>query len=128
MTSYVIDSWAWVKCLRGSKVGQAVRNELDSGSEVLTSVISLVELTSKLRRERLDYETAWRPVTSLSKTVPVTEADATDAGTLHAIVKATNPNFSLADAFVLQTARKRGCRILTGDPDFKDIKEARMLT
>ncbi len=128
MNSYVVDSWAWVEYLRGSRVGQLVKKELESGSETLTNVVTLAELTSKLRRERLDLEAAWRAVTGLSKTIAVTETDAKDAGILHAAVKETNANFSLANAFVLQTARKRGCRILTGDPDFKGIKEARMLS
>lgn len=36
-------------------------------------------------------------------------------------------NFSLADAIVLNAARKLRARILTGDPDFKSIDEAVML-
>jgi len=128
MTGYVVDSWAWVEYLRGSKAGQAVKKELESGSETLTNVVTLAELASKLTRERLDLESAWRAITALSKTITVKEPDAKDAGILHATMKETTPNFSLADAFVLQTARKHGCRILTGDPDFKGIKEARILT
>lgn len=127
MTSYVVDSWAWVEYLRGSKAGQLVKKELDSGNELLTNAMSLAELTSKLRREHLDVDAVWRVVTALSKTIPVKEKDAKEAGILHATVKETKPNFSLADAFVLHTARKYGCRILTGDPDFERSKEARIL-
>lgn len=128
MTSYVVDSWAWVEYLRGSKAGQVVKKELDSGSEMLTNVVTLAELASKLRRERLDLESAWRAITALSKTIIVRGPDAKDVGVLHATMKETTPNFSLADAFVLQTARKHGCRILTGDPDFRGMKEARIMT
>lgn len=73
MTSFVMDSWAWVEYLRGSKAGQLIKRDLDSGSELLTNAISL------------------------------------------------------ADDFVLQTARKHDCRILTGDIDFEGLKEARIL-
>jgi predicted nucleic acid-binding protein len=128
MTSYVVDAWAWVEYLRGSEVGQLVKREFELGSEILTSVISMAEVISKFRREGLDAESAWQAVTSLSKTVPVKENDAKEAGIIHATTKKVTPNFSLGDAFVLQTARKQGCRILTGDPDFKRVKEARMLS
>jgi len=128
MTSYVLDSWAWVEYLRGSEAGQLVKKELELGSEIHTNVISIAELISKFRREGLDTEAAWQAVTSTSKTMPVKETDAKEAGIIHATAKKASPNFSLADAFVLQTARKLGCRILTGDPDFKRMKEARMLT
>jgi predicted nucleic acid-binding protein len=128
LTSYVLDAWAWVEYLKGTESGKLVRKELELGNEVLTSVISVAELISKFRREGLDCEGAWRAVTSLSKTVPVKEADAKEAGMIHASTKKTTPNFSLADAFVLQAARTKGFRVLTGDPDFKRVKEARMLT
>ena len=42
-------------------------------------------------------------------------------------VKKKIPNFSLCDAFVLQTAKSNDARVLTGDPDFRGIKEALML-
>jgi predicted nucleic acid-binding protein len=128
MTSYVLDSWAWIEYLRGSEAGQLVKREFELGNEIFTNVVSMAEIISKFRREGLDSESAWHAVTSLSKTVVVQESDAKEAGTIHATIKKTTPNFSLGDAFVLQTARKQGCRVLTGDPDFKRVKEARMLT
>ena len=128
MTSYVLDAWSWVEYFRGSEKGQLVRKELDIGAEFLTSVISMAEVVSKFKREGLDADSAWNAVTSLSKTVPVKDNDAKEAGIIHATIKKGTPNFSLGDAFVLQTARKLGCPILTGDPDFRRVKEARMLT
>jgi predicted nucleic acid-binding protein len=35
-----------------------------------------------------------------------------------------SPNFGLADSFVLQLARKVGAKVLTGDSDFKGLREA----
>lgn len=128
MVSLLLDAWAWVEYLRGSEAGRRVKREIEVGSRILTNVVTVAEVISKFRREGLPVEAAWHAITSLSRTVPVKEADAREVGDIHATSKKANPNFSLADAFVLQTARKYGCRILTGDPDFKRIKEARMLT
>jgi hypothetical protein len=42
-------------------------------------------------------------------------------------MKSKNKNFGLADSFVLHAARKIGGRVLTGDPDFRGVKDAIML-
>lgn len=127
MPSYIVDSWAWVEYLRGTEAGKRVKEELGLGSEILTHVLTLAELTSKFKREKLDFDNVWRAVTVLSKVITVNETDARDTGILHAAVKEKRANFSLADAFVLHAARKLNCRVLTGDPDFRGIKEAIML-
>jgi predicted nucleic acid-binding protein len=128
MTSYVLDSWAWVEYLRGTKKGQVVKTVFERGDEVYTNSVTIAELISKFKREQLDFENAWRAVTTMSKPVVVKETDSKEAGLIHASVKSKSKNFSLADAYVLQTAKKLGCRILTGDPDFKEVGEAHMLT
>jgi predicted nucleic acid-binding protein len=50
-----------------------------------------------------------------------------EAGEIHAIEKKLSPNFSLPDSFVLQLARKLGAKVLTGDPDFRKVKEAELI-
>ncbi len=128
MASYIVDSWAWVEYLRGSKAGNRVKQELERGSEVFTHVLTLAELTSKFKRGKLDFDSSSQAVATLSKIITVSEVDAKTAGILHATVKEKSPNFSLADAFVLHAAKKLNCKILTGDPDFQGIREAIMLT
>ena len=66
-------------------------------------------------------------IRSMSRVVAPTTDDAIEAGIIHAKTKDTSPNFSLADAFVPQLARKTGAKVLTGDPDFRGIKEAEMV-
>ena len=127
MPRFVADSWAWVEYLRGSKLWEGLRIRIDSRAEIFTHVVTLAELASKFRREGLDVEAAWQAVRSLSKIFIIDESDAKSAGVLHATIKESRPNFSLADAFALQAARKLNCRILTGDPDFRAMKDAIML-
>lgn len=127
MTDWIADSWAWVEYIRGSDKGKKLRDELESGSEIFTHPVTIAELVSKFRRENLDVETVWKAVNSTSRVITVDSLDAKDAGLTHASTKAKRPNFSLADAFVLQSARKLNCRILTGDPDFDGITEAFLL-
>ena len=128
MTEYVIDSWAWIEYLEGSKPGARVRDVImDERNKVYTHVVSLAEILSKLKRRNKDPEIAWKAINNLSKILQIDESDSKAAGILHAQIKSKNKNFGLADSFVLYSARKMGGRVLTGDPDFRGITDAILL-
>jgi len=124
MDRLVVDSWAWVEYFRGSEIGRRVSERVSQGDELWTSVVSLCEVVSKYRREKVSESTAVEAITSLSKLGEIDQEDAIEAGKVHAEVKSRSPNFGLADSFVLQLARKIGAKVLTGDPDFKGLREA----
>ena len=124
MNRFVVDSWAWVEYLRGSRRGEKFRELIEEKSELFTHAVSVAEIISKLRRENLDYAEAWRTIASNSKIVVPSGTDALETGLLHASLKRERHNFSLADAFVLFSARENRARVLTGDPDFTGLKDA----
>lgn len=128
MDRLVVDSWAWVEYLRGSEVGQKVNTRISQAGELWTTVTSLTEVVSKYRREKLSEQTAIDAISALSKFGLPTRDDAIEAGRLHAEIKTKSPNFGLADAFVLQLARKIDGKVLTGDQDFKGLREAELMT
>ncbi|MDG7007170.1 MAG: PIN domain-containing protein [Nitrososphaerota archaeon] len=127
MSKRVVDAWAWLEYLKGSAPGKKAAAAIEGGGEVYTCPVSIAEVASRLKRAEKDYQTATARVISLSRVTPCGAADAALAGALHAEVKARSPNFSLADAFVLSAARSLGAKVLTGDPDFKGIKEAELV-
>jgi predicted nucleic acid-binding protein len=128
MTDFVIDSWAWIEYLDGSRLGARVRDVImDERNRFYTHVVSLAEIVSKEKRRNKDPEIAWKAIMSLSKILQIDEKDSKATGYLHAQIKSKNKNFGLADSFVLHAARKMGGRVLTGDPDFKGIADAVML-
>ena len=127
MSEYVVDSWAWIEYLKGSNRGLRIKEEIEKCSILLTNSISVAEVISKVKRNEMDVEIAWNAMVNLSKTVPCYEDFSKEAGLAHAEIKKKTPNFSLGDAFVLQTARKFAAKILTGDPDFAGIKEAEII-
>jgi predicted nucleic acid-binding protein len=120
----VVDSWAWVEYLRGSETGRRVDARFGSTEDLWTSVVSLTEVVSKYRRERIPEQPAIDAISSLSKFGVPSRDDAIEAGRIHAEVKPGSPNFGLADSFVLQLARKVGGKVLTGDSDFRGLREA----
>jgi len=110
----------------GSKAGQVVRRHLEHG-EAYTHSVTISEVISKLRRQGKDIEHARQAFAVLPKIIDTDRASAASVGELHASIRANAPNFSLADAFVLEAARRMKIKVLTGDPDFRGIKEAEIL-
>jgi PIN domain nuclease of toxin-antitoxin system len=126
MTRFILDSWAWLEYFRGSKTGLMVKHHLEKGG-TLTHSVTISEVISKLRRQGEDTRDARQAFAALPRIVDTDRATAAEVGELHAKVRIEVPNFSLADAFVLEAARRLELKVLTGDPDFRGIKEAEFL-
>ena len=78
----------------------------DSRNEVFTHSVSVAEIISKVKRNGKNTDEIWMAITNNSKVVETNAEESKDTGITHASVKSKNRNFSLADAFVLSTARK----------------------
>jgi predicted nucleic acid-binding protein len=124
MTRFVVDAWAWLEYLDGSELGKSVEARFAEASQLFTSTATVSEVVSKYRRRGMPEEVAVHAITTLSKVVGPGLDDAVEAGIVHAETKAKAPNFSLSDAMVLQLAKKFDATVLTGDPDFRGIKDA----
>jgi predicted nucleic acid-binding protein len=126
MNRYVIDSWAWMEYLDGSDIGRKAKVNIEGGN-AFTNMVTLAEVVSRVSRGGGDADIAFNSILSLSRIIFGDIEFTKDVGQLHSAIKKSKSNFSLADAFALQTARKLHAKVLTGDPDFKGIKEAEML-
>ncbi len=125
MNKYVVDTWTWIEYLIGSKYGIKLKEALDENdSEVYTCAITLAEVISKVAQEGQNVQEAYTMLFTNSQIINVNEELSMQAGLLHCEMRKTLKDFGLADAYVLATARKIGCKILTGNTHFKDIKEA----
>ena len=128
MSRYVLDSWAWVEYFEGSPKGERVKAIIfDSRNEIFTHSVSAAEIISKAKRNGMDTDAIWIAIINNSKIVETNADESKNAGITHAIVKSKNRNFSLADAFVLATARRLKAKAVTGDIDFKNIDDVIML-
>ncbi len=128
MNKYVIDAYAWIEYLIGSEIGAKVNAILEQENvEVYTCAVTVAEVISKVAREKQDIEKAYDLLLSNSQIVNADEELSKNTGALHAEMRKTEKNFGLADAYVLATARKLKSKVLTGDPHFKDLREAVML-
>ena len=128
MIKYVIDAHAWVEYLIGSDVGAKVNEIIEKENvEVYTCAVTVAEVISKVARDKQDVEKAFDILLSNSQILNSDEELSKKTGLLHAEMRKTEKDFGLADAYVLATARQLKSRVLTGDPHFKNLKEAVML-
>ena len=128
MTKHVIDAYAWIEYLDGSDAGRKVASILENNNDYYTCAITLAEVVSKVARMGKNAKIAYDVLLGNSQIVDVDDELSLQAGLLHSEMRKTSKDFGLADAYVLATARMLKAKILTGDPHFKSLKEATMIT
>ncbi len=123
----LLDSFAWVEYFMGTKKGEKVKRLVDDNIQLYTSPIVIAEIYSKSLRtdknaeERKDFIIKRCAIITLDENISV------DAAKIHAENKVKTPDFGLADAFILASARSRKMMVLTEDPHFKNFEDAVML-
>ncbi len=123
MTKTIIDASAWIEYFLGSKRGEKIKEILEEDNELITLPITFAEIISYFVRVKIDINIATNNIKALSKLINDSEF-AQSAGEIHANIKSKNQKFSLADAFIVASAKKLNANILTCDNDFRGIKEA----
>jgi len=121
---YLIDSWAWIEYLDGTKNGLKVKEILTEENEVFTLILSLAEIISRAKRKGKDIEGVENAILVNSKIINVNVEMSKQAGLLHAEMRKTVKDFGLIDAFILKAARELKAKIITGDEHFRNAKEA----
>lgn len=125
MTKFVIDAYAWIEYLDGSEKGKKVTELLENkDNEFFTSSATIAEVVSKVLKVNKDINVALNFINNLSLIVHVTNEIGILAGQIHFETKKKVKEFGMLDAFVAATAKLKNARILTGDPHFKNFKEA----
>lgn len=118
----LLDSWAWIEYFKGSKAGLKVKEYVEGQHEVLISTINIAEVCCFLLREKQDVVFA-EFMQQRSFVVPLTSDLAFEAAELKVKHK-----MGLSDAIVLATGMEYGATIVTGDEDFKGMKNVILLS
>ncbi len=123
----MLDSFAWMEYFMGTRKGEKVKRFVDDDSQLYTSPIVIAEIYSKSLRtdgraeERKDFIMKRCAAVLLDVNIAV------EAAKIHAENKVKIPDFGLADAIILASARSRRIKVLTGDPHFENFDDAVML-
>ena len=129
MKTRVLDSWPILEWLNGREPAFTAVNALLSAAEVgrarvLMSAINVGEVYYFLRKQHQHNAAEdWRRA---SGTLPVS-IDVPRAENIWtaAEIKGAFP-VSYADAFAAELARRNGCPLLTGDPEFRAVADLKL--
>ena len=117
----MIDSWTWIEYWRGGRGADEAAEHIEGGEEALVSTINLVEIYYWGLRfyDKAFADERLQTVTERCQVIPVETEIAVEAAKIKKDLK-----LALADSIILATARREGAGVLTGDDDFKDLKDA----
>ena len=123
----LLDSFAWMEYFMGTQEGEKVRRFVDDDMQLYTSPIVIAEIYSKSLRTDGNAEERKDFIIKRCALIVLDEIIAVEAAKIHAEKKIKTPDFGLADALILASARNRKIKVVTGDPHFKDFKDAVMM-
>jgi predicted nucleic acid-binding protein len=128
-SSFVIDTYAWVEYLLGSRAGAKAKNYIEGGSGRTPSVVLaklrkwyLREIESGRRSER-EMQEHFAYIESVTEIVPLDGDLALRAGETDFLMKKRIRGWPLADSVIYATARCRAAQVVTGDPHFKSLED-----
>ena len=128
MTRFVVDAYAWIEYLEGSEKGKKVSEIImNNSNEIITSSATVAEVLGKVLRRNQDIKIALNHINNLSTVYNVSQEIGILSAQIHFEVKKKIKEFGMLDAFVAATAKKIDAKILTGDNDFRNFKEAVMI-
>ena len=123
---FLIDSYAWVEYLAGSKIGVRAKTYIESGS-AYTPTIVIAEISSKFEREKLDFSRALRFMETKTSIVDLDRDTAARVGNIDTENRTRVKGWGLADSIVLSTSRSMKAKVVTGDEHFRNLREAIMI-
>lgn len=128
MTNFILDSYAWIEYLLATEKSAKIQKIFDEKeNRVFTHILSLAEISSRLKRGGGEDPQILGRIGSISRLVTIDQMRSIQAGLLHSEMRKKIKDFGLVDAFILLAARDLNAKILTGDPHFKNMKEVIMI-
>ena len=119
---YLIDTYAWVEYFTGSKRGEKVKNIIeDQNNVILTPECCLAEIKGWAIRESMDFEELYSIMRKVSDVRCILTRDWLDAAAIRSELR--KKGFGMMDALIIAQQKRVGCKVVSGDPQFEDLKD-----
>ncbi len=121
----VFDTYAWVEYALDTRRAVTVARLLDSASEALTPATVIAELKDSMLRQNVPKGAIVRIIAFIKSRTTIVNIDsqiAEDAGGINFRNKKIIKQWGMLDSLVYAVATVRHGKVLTGDPDFKGLK------
>ena len=120
---YILDTYAWIEYLIGSKKGEIVRRLFQNQeNQFLSLECSLSELKGWTLRENKDFTELYSIVKANSHIEAVHLQDWLAAAEIKSEMRKTMKDFGLIDALLIAKQKRYNCKIVSGDPHFENLQ------
>ena len=120
---YLIDTYAWIEYFTGSKRGEEVKKIIeDENNIILTPECCLAEVKGWAIRETVDFEELYTIVRKVSDIRCILTQDWLEAAMIRSEIRKTKKGFGMIDALIIAQQQRMSCKVVSGDPHFKDLK------
>ena len=120
---FIVDTYAWVEYLIGSKQGQKVKKLFENQNHrFITVECCLAELKGWSIRNNIDFQEILKIVEANSRVVPVSRNDWINAAVIKSKMIMKIKDFGLIDSILLSKQKEAKCKIITADQHFKNLK------
>jgi predicted nucleic acid-binding protein len=127
--SILVDTWAWIEMMMGSKQGEHVRTVILNNPDLFISILTIYELRYRIEQLK-DSESAISIINQITEQVEVIPVDnqiAMLGGAIKLGQCQGKTKMGAVDCMILATARLHGLKILTSDMHFKGLEETIIL-
>jgi len=117
----LIDSWTWIEYWSGGPKANEAAAHIDGSEAAVVSAINIAEVYHWILLH-YDVKIAEEKIDTIKRRcfiIPVSEEIAIEAAKIKHSAK-----LALTDSFILATAKGVEAKVVTGDPDFRELKEA----
>jgi predicted nucleic acid-binding protein len=123
VTDYILDSYAWIEYLQGSRKGAVVEHLLSiKKNHFFTLLPCLGELSYWALQEGFAYQKISAIFLANSTFLQVSEDEWVLAGQEKMRQRKTQKDFGLIDACILVKQAQRQCKVVSGDKHFRSMK------
>ncbi len=116
----LIDSWTWIEYWKGGKLAKAAAAYIEGDDESVVSTVNISEVYFWVARY-YDEATAVEKLKTVEKRCSVVAVDKEIA--IGAAKIKIECKLGLADSLIMATARHLHGKVVTGDPDMKNLKD-----
>ena len=120
---FIVDTYAWVEYLIGSKQGQKVKKLFENQNHrFITVECCLAELKGWSIRNNIDFQEILKILEANSRVVPVSRNDWINAAVIKSQMIMKIREFGLIDSILVSKQKEAKCKIITADQHFKNLK------
>ncbi|MEK6964251.1 MAG: PIN domain-containing protein [Nanoarchaeota archaeon] len=122
-SSYLVDSSVWIDYLLAES--KPAKDILEQTANMFTSALTLFEVKKKMLQKKLSQEDVQTAMAIMAKRGPLL-VPTTEICNLAAELSVTH-NLAAMDALIYATAQHHKLMLVTGDNDFRKLKEVKII-